>query len=272
MKKSLIWSSAVIVTLATVIYQRITGPTHPVKATLEAGGQLIQAALPRSHGGEGNREVRFKAEGKDLNGQIVYKRFQTEDAPDTLPMERQGEELVGFLPHQPPAGKLEYRILLEKNGKTYPLNTVPVIIRFKGAVPAGVLIPHILFIFAAQLLSLVAGLYALFRLSRHKLYGILTLALLFTGGFILGPVIQKYAFGEFWTGFPFGQDMTDNKVLLALVFWLLAVLMNLKKERRGIVVAASLIFLLINLIPHSAFGSELDYETGEINTGMVLLF
>ena len=42
------------------------------------------------------------------------------------------------------------------------------------------------------------------------------------GGFILGPLVQKFAFGEYWTGWPFGGDWTDNKTLAALVAWLVA--------------------------------------------------
>ena len=187
-------------------------------------------------------------------------------------MSRQESELVGFLPHQPPAGKLEYRVVLVNNGIPYPLNEVPVVIRFKGEVPAGVLIPHILFIFIAELLSLVAGLFAFFHISRYKLYSILTIAFLLVGGFILGPVIQKYAFGAFWTGFPFGQDLTDNKVLIALVFWIIAVILNIRKERPKLVVLAAIVFFLVNMIPHSMFGSELDYESGEVVTGMVQMF
>ncbi len=41
-----------------------------------------------------------------------------------------------------------------------------------------------------------------------------TLGLLLVGGMILGPVVQKYAFGVFWTGVPWGWDLTDNKTLV----------------------------------------------------------
>jgi hypothetical protein len=184
----------------------------------------------------------------------------------------QGAALIGYLPAQPPAGKLEYTVVLLKNDKAYTVNEVPVVIRFKGSVPAFVLIPHILFIFTAQLLSVVAGLFAIYRLRRYKLYGILTIIFLLVGGFILGPVIQKYAFGAYWTGFPFGQDMTDNKVLVALLFWILAVVMNIRKDRPAYAWIAALVFFLVNMIPHSVLGSELDYETGVVNTGMILLF
>ncbi len=271
MSKTLIWIIVVAVTISTVFYQRKTGPTYPVTATVEIGGQTIEASLPRSHGGESDREIRIEVPGEAIGGYMLYKRFRTADPYDTILLVRQDANLEGSLPHQPPAGKLEYMVFLEKGDSSYPLNNTPIVIRFKGDVPAGVLIPHILFIFIAQLLSLIAGLFAVFKFSKYKLYSILTVIFLFIGGFVLGPIIQKYAFGALWTGFPFGQDLTDNKVLFAMIFWILAVVMNIKKERPKLVILASVIFFLVNMIPHSLFGSEMDYESGEIISGMILL-
>ena len=42
------------------------------------------------------------------------------------------------------------------------------------------------------------------------------------GGMILGPIVQKYAFGEYWTGFPYGGDFTDNKMLIMWLAWAIA--------------------------------------------------
>jgi hypothetical protein len=271
-KQTLFWILAVVITISTVIYQRKTGPTYPVNLTIEIEGADIEVSLPRSHGGSTDREISIAVPGEDIEGLIIYKRYKTADPLDTIRMVTQGQDLIGYLPNQPPAGKLEYRVVLESNNRSYTVNEIPVIIRFKGSVPGFVLIPHILFIFSAQLLSLVAGLFAVYRLRRYKLYGILTIVFLFAGGFVLGPVIQKYAFGAYWTGFPFGQDMTDNKVLVAMLCWILAVVMNIRKDRPAYAWIAALVFFLVNMIPHSMFGSELDYETGVVNTGMMLLF
>ncbi len=271
MKKTLIWIIAVVVTLAIAIYQRMTGPTYPVDSVTRVGEQTIEASLPRSHGGEYDCEIRIEAADPEIEGWIIFRRYKVPEPYDTIRMKRQGDALTASLPHQPPAGKLEYRVVLGHDGKSYPLNETPVVIRFKGGVPAAVLIPHILFIFTAQLLSLIAGLYVIFGFSRYKLYGILTLVFLLAGGFILGPVIQKFAFGALWTGFPSGQDLTDNKVLFAGIFWILAVALNIRKDRPKLALIASIVFFLVTLIPHSMFGSELDYESGEVVTGMILM-
>lgn len=271
-KQTIFWIIAAIVTLGSAMYQRMTGPTYPVDRTIEIGGLTIESSLPRSHGGDTDRKIHVRVPDTDISGQLIFRRYKTPEPYDTIFMERQDAELIGYLPHQPPAGKLEYIVVLVKDNIPYPLSDTPVVIRFKGSVPAWVLIPHILFIFTAQLLSLVAGLFAISRLGKYKLYGLLTVIFLFVGGFVLGPVIQKYAFGAYWTGFPFGQDLTDNKVLFAMIIWILAVVMNIRKDRPKLALIASIVFFLVNMIPHSMLGSELDYETGEVLTGMILLF
>jgi len=54
--------------------------------------------------------------------------------------------------------KLDYQIRLEKNESAVLVPSVPVTLRFKGEVPAWVIIPHVLAMFAAMLFSLRAGL------------------------------------------------------------------------------------------------------------------
>jgi hypothetical protein len=89
---------------------------------------------------------------------------------------------------------------------------------------------------------------------------------------ILGPIMQKYAFGEFWTGIPFGWDLTDNKTLIALIFWIIAVVMNRKKERPLYTILAAAVLLVIFSIPHSVLGSELDYSSGKVTQGLLMMF
>jgi len=87
---------------------------------------------------------------------------------------------------------------------------------------------------------------------------------------ILGPIVQYFAFGDFWTGIPYGWDLTDNKTLIAFVFWIIAVVMNRKKERPLYTALAAFVLLLIFSIPHSLFGSQLDYSTGQVTQGIIL--
>ena len=267
-KSFLLWTLAFVLMLASATYQRLTGPTHPKRGKIEIEGQKIPFKLLRSQENHENAKISIKIADTSVHGIYKYKRLGIEEDWDGGILQRQGDELVGFLPKQPAAGKLEYMVTLSKNGKVYPLTDEPVVIRFKGRVPIYILIPHIFFMFFGMLFSLRTGLEAIFKRNKTYKYALTSLILLAIGGGILGPLVQKFAFGAFWTGWPFGHDLTDNKTLVALIFWIIAVL-KLRRDpsNRLWPILASVITLLVYLIPHSMFGSHYDYSSGEVKTG-----
>ncbi len=270
MKVIFYWVFAVILTLTAIIYQRKTGPTYEKRVNITIDEIDYKLKLLRSHGGNNDAKIQLAIPDSDMEGKLIYRLFPTTNEWTEVKMMRENDFLVAFLPHLPPAGKYEYKVLLSKNNRKFPLNDGnPVLIRFKGNVPAGILIPHIFLMFFAMLLGNLAGIMAAFKHGRYKLYTSLTLIILFAGGLILGPWVQYHAFGEVWAGVPFAWDLTDNKTLIAFIFWLLAFIVNRKKERPVYTIVAAVVMLLVYSIPHSMYGSELNPETGEIVQGFI---
>lgn len=254
MKKSwVLWGLAVVITLASAIYQRMTGPSYPARGTTKVGGVDVKYRLIRTHP-RGDAEVSVEA-APPITGTMAWKRHKTADRWTYVHMQRRGGQLAASLPEQPPAGKLEYRVILQKDGERVTLHGSPVIIRFRGDVPIWILHPHILAMFLGLLLSARAGL-ELLRPSPSTSYIWPTFVLLTAGGMILGPIVQKYAFGAYWTGWPLGTDLTDNKTAVAWLLWALAAW---RKSPKWVAFAAIATFA-VYLIPHSMFGSELKYE------------
>lgn len=254
------WVFSVIFTLAFVYYQRLTGPTYPVTVKTEIGQQPVKNKLPRTWECGSDAKISLHIPDSSINGYIQYKRYKSYDVWFESRMERNKDSLIAYLPAQPPAGKMEYLIILEQDRKRTPLNDGPVILRYKGAVPDWILIIHVILIFAAMLFSTRTGLEALFNGNRVILYTRVTLILLLVGGLFLGPVIQKYAFDAFWTGWPSGNDLTDNKTAVAFIFWLIAFIQQQRKRNYKIwVIVAALVLIIIFLIPHSMWGSELNH-------------
>ncbi|HNW45249.1 MAG TPA: hypothetical protein PKI19_12150 [Elusimicrobiales bacterium] len=270
MRKSLLWVLSFLITVAFALFQRMTGPTYPVKGSgISAGGVSIASyRFPRSCTTDGQDcVVRVKSAG-ELQGFLLWRRYRTEDAFQKAALIYKEGQLSGALPSQPPAGKLEYRVFLKTAEGETELSKDAVVTRFKGAVPAWALIPHIVFIFLFMFFSVRIFLAVFFSglTVRHAVP--LNLLFLLLGGFVFGPVVQHYAFGQAWTGFPFGYDLTDNKTLLMLVFWLPALAAVLKdRPSRGWILLAFSVTALVYLVPHSMFGSELDYRKGEVVTG-----
>ena len=264
MNRSVIfWIIAIIITVLSAYYQRVTGPTYPLSGKILIDNQQIDYHLLTSHNSTDDCLIKIDIKDASLSGFLEWKRFKTNDEFTKVAMTNSDGILSASLPKQPPAGKLQYRIILQKDNEIFEIPTEQkfVVIRFKGEVPLYILIPHIIVMFGAMLLSTRTGLEVFNKEPRLKIFTIWTIALLIIGGMILGPITQYYAFGEFWTGIPFGIDLTDNKTLIALIGWLIAAFALKKSSKpKWWIIGASVLVFIVFLIPHSVLGSELDYN------------
>lgn len=273
--KIIIWILAVMLMAASVIYQRMTGPTHPKRGSFEAGGATHTYRLVRSGNSTTPAQVKIPDPGGETSATLEWRRYPTNDDFSLISMTSSGGFLTGNLPRQHAAGKVEYSVTLQTPEGEIHLpseaeNTV--ILRYKDPVPATVLIPHIFLMFFAVLFGIRTGLSAILAPSGMRWSAWTTLAGMTIGGMVLGPIVQKYAFGAYWTGWPFGGDLTDNKVLVMWIVWIIACatigFKPLKKEWIGriLVVAAAAVMTVVYLIPHSMRGSELNYEALDSGT------
>ena len=259
MKKSVYWLLAIVITLVLSIYQRMTGPTYPKKVTIELNGESYQIILPRS-GVQHDEIVTLKGVPSNVKAQMHYRRYPTANDYTTVDYVWKDSTWQAALPVQPVAGKLQYYITVDE--KDY-LKDEPILIRFRNDVPAIILIPHILLMFAAMLFAV----YTFLLVVTHKDYKRwlkITVATLFVGGFILGPLVQHAAFGPWWAGYPYGTDLTDNKTLISFLFFLAALATLKWKYNKWVVCIAVLVMIAIFTIPHSTYGSEYDYTTQQL--------
>jgi len=280
----LLWTITVVITVSVMIYQRMTGPTYPKKVNVELDGKEFQFKLLRSNEIGTSCDIDLEISDPETKAILYYKLYKADTPWMSVRMQcttthkkvffgegAETEVLRATLPEQPPAGKIAYYIDLLKDGKSKSIVSKedPVILRFKGYVPRYVLVPHILFMIISLFTGTRAGVEALFGGNKTLKFTRITLIVFGVGGLILGPVVQKYAFGEFWTGWPFGGDWTDNKTIFAWLFWLVALfVLKRKPENRFWPVVALTVFFAMYLIPHSMGGSELDHNTGKIETGI----
>lgn len=259
------WIIALLVTIGSSVFQRLTGPTYPVSGSYEFNDVKIEFTFPRSHSTSSDCEIKIKVSSPEVFADLKWKRYKVNEPFNMERMNYKDGYLVAYLPAQPAAGKLQYRVIVTYNDEE---RVIPpekdVVIRFKDDVPAYALIPHIIFIFLGMLFSTRAGL-EYFNNKDYTKFIYPTLIFIILGGFVFGPIVQKFAFGAYWTGIPFGYDLTDNKTLVALIMWLFTFFnRNKTDEISKYVIIAAVVTLIVFLIPHSLFGSELDYSTNQM--------
>ncbi len=290
MRTGIYWLIAIFITITAAIYQRTTGPTYHKKFDIEVNGKTYNLDLVRSIEIGSDDPFKLDIDDNSIQATLYYKNYLTDDDYTSVDFTYKNKPVDSFLmnkifgiteekgwfadiPDLPAAGKVQYYFeVTDNNGTKAYMKDEPIVVRYKGAVPTYILAPHIFFMFFAMLLGNLAGIMALFKHNRYKFYTNVTIIAFFIGGMILGPMVQLYAFGEAWAGIPFAWDLTDNKTLVAFIFWILAFAMNRNKERPVYTVVAAVVMLLVYSIPHSMYGSTLDPETGEIIQGWIQLF
>jgi hypothetical protein len=268
-----LWIAAFLLMAGAAAWQRLTGPTHPKRGHTAIAGEDVRWRLLRSAVSGEPFRVSVPAPA-GTTGTVHFRRFPLDEPFTEVAMSREGAVLVGLLPTQPPAGKLEYYVTLAASGGPVRIpDGEPVVMRFKGDVPTGVLVPHVVAMFLAMMIGVRAALASVFGRPEAERYAWVALVGITVGGLVLGPIVQKYAFGAYWTGWPFGEDLTDNKTLVMWLAWVVAVAVLARRRgaddrpARWAVVAACLVTIAVYLVPHSLRGSQLDY--GKVEDGGV---
>lgn len=266
-----LWLIALLLTIVVAVYQRLSGPTYPVRDSETLASAQIVYKFYRSWTTGGELPVRVTISNRfpagNESAQLYFRRFPLIQGEtwSIKPMEKKGDIFTAAIPTQAPAGKVVYKVRVLCGAKDLWLNHgQPVVARFKGDVPTSILLIHIIFMFAGLLLAFRTGLEALRRDDRREKLLAWTLAVTCCGGLVLGPLVQKFAFGAYWTGFPLGSDLTDSKTLFAVLVWLAAFLLRKKSSRWTL--AATVLMAVVYLLPHSMLGSELNYKTGKVET------
>lgn len=274
-----LWVLAILAALACFLYQDKTGPTYPLEGTVQtAQGEVSFTFLRSENIGTDLKVMLVDPVPEGVTGTVRYRRFRSDDdwsempmAPGEFEFTRRGSTrtVTGVGVELPSldkrAGKYEYFVFIDDgSGKPFSVTGEdPIYARYKGEVPMPVLAIHILSIFISMMFAIRTTFEAMRPNGNFGWLIWATIISLIVGGFIMGPVVQWYAFGVLWSGVPYGFDWTDNKVLVELVFWVLALVLNWgRRTNRWSVFLAGAVTLVVYFIPHSIFGSEYDFTKG----------
>lgn len=282
--QSLLWVLALALAASAMLYQRATGPTYPFKRSFTLQGVEYRYKLLRTHETTAGAPVEIVLPGTKkppaVDATLHWRRFPTEDAFTAVAMRETIERVTekdkptlterryeAVLPPQPAAGKVEYYVTLAASDGSVRLpGEGAVVLRYKDPVPDAVLIPHVTAMILVIIVGMRAGLSAIFEPATTRRFAWTALILMTVGGMILGPFVQKYAFGEYWTGFPWGGDWTDNKMLVMWLAWVITCVVlgastkPVTNVGRAATIIAAIVMTGAYLIPHSFGGSQLDYE------------
>jgi len=269
--KGLLWILALLITCSAAYYQRVSSPTYPSVVIIPIEMQKYPVPFLHSHTGKSDCPIILQIGDISVKGELYYRKYPSQSEMTKLEMKREGDKLVAAMPNQSPGVKVEYRVDLFKNGVqlNYTISK-PTILLFEGEIPKFPFFMNLAVLGLAIFLSTWSGLLALFGSGASKFFSMLTFISFIIGGFIIAPIVHKYAVNDWWTGFPIGYSLNNNKFFLASLVWLVVVVTIQRKYNRIISVVASLLSLLIFLIPSTFVENEVVLPVGKAVKGFIL--
>ena len=191
-------------------------------------------------------------------------------------MFRDGGVLVGLMPAQPAGGRVEYQLVL---AGPFGLARIPagepVEIRSRGEVPSVLAVLYLLTLALAMAVGVRAGLAALFARSEARPLTWMTAAGMTVGVTILGPLVQRSAFGGYWSGWPLGSNAVDHKALVVWLAWMTAAGTLVSAQSvtdrfaQTVVVLATVVLIVVGLLPRSLHLSRLGSPATEARSGSI---
>ncbi len=89
-RPAVLWALAILITLAAAVWQRMSGPTYPVRGTVNVGGETIRLRLARSHSITARQPVTVKAANPEITGEVSWRRYPSQRSLAGVPARASG--------------------------------------------------------------------------------------------------------------------------------------------------------------------------------------
>ena len=265
---AVLWAVACVVTVAAGVWQWHRGASGPQRGEVKISGQRVSYQLPsRGTAGEPLRVTVGVA--PEVAGTVRWRHSQGEEPFQALTMLRDDDVLVSLLPAQPAGGWIEYELVLfGAFGLARIPSDEPVQVRSWGRASPLVVLPYLAAALLSVLFGVRAGLAAGFERPEARLLTWIAAACVTVCGVILGPLVQRSAFGAYWTGWPLGADVVDHKALVVWLAWIVAAVTMVPARgaadrfARTVVTVAAAALVAVAFLPDGLHVSRLP-EPGE---------
>ena len=203
---ALLWIAALALMVGAAVWQRLTGPTHPRRGTTAIAGQDVRWRLLRSSvSGEPFMVALPAPEG--VTGAVHYRRYPTDEPFREVRDEprRAERSWASCRPSPRPGSSSTTSRSRRPPGRSGSPRASPSSCASRATCRPCVLIPHVVTMFVSMMIGIRAALAAALGRPEARRYAWVAVVGIAIGGLVLGPIVQKYAFGAYWTGWPFGE-------------------------------------------------------------------
>lgn len=226
---------SIAITIAMVFVARYLSANRPRDLASSVAGLTLRHTTVVDQEGPGEPELRLEVEGEPAAPPVVRYRPRGGEQVEETVMTAAGEGAwIARLPELPKGSRMRYAFVAAAPGggeARLPAGDGFLTVKYEGIVSPFVLVSHIIFMFGAFfcMSMCMLGALAVLRGREGKRFTVVmsrwVMFFTFVGGWPLGMILNRQAYGPAWEGFPFGWDVTDNKTQIMLVFWIVTILL-----------------------------------------------
>ncbi len=235
MKQSIIlWIAACVITFSAGFIQSTISPHYPENGTLSTYSGDVSYSFDKIYRGKGDYTVWVLSNFKGLKGNLEWKDVDSSNW-QKVKMLPSRQAIVAKIPAHSPLSKVEYKVVLDDNGRTYSIPKKGTVqLEFMGHVPSPITMFYYITLFAGLLLAIRTGLESFKEKPRLRLYTLFTLISFFSFTLVFSTVKKGCELGLIGTTkiVPITDLFSSGPVLLFII-WIAALILifNIKKPK-----------------------------------------
>jgi len=246
-QSSILWLSAVIITLATGYIYKNSAPDFPVTGSERLEGKKIYYFLHTKYTDDNNYAVIIKSDLPALSGVVEWKMNSNSGEMETIPLTERDKLLTARLPKCGQNETITYRVILNRGNKTFALPASSFVnAQITGNVPFTLKLFFYVTIIVGFLLSARTGLEYFRNNSNAKRLSFFTLLFFFINSVILTPLKTAYEAGvNIIAGLPTKNLFALSTVLIFLGWVVTFILLYKKPELKKVTFFMAIISILL---------------------------
>ena len=248
-KKVTFLTIALGIAIIATIVQQFASHDRPYKAVIMINEQIYKLKLPVFHDGRNECLIELVIPDTTVTGAVFYKVLNSNEEWHQNKLIRMSDNLLSILPENKPNVKLQYYIMLYSKSSQYSLAKEElIVIRFQKEVPKYLQYPYVLLFFGSLIIACFAGMLTIKNIDSYKKYATLTFYL-YGAALFFGLIWHIYSFRHLFLQISPYNDLTFYKYLIVFLIWWGVYKLNQKKDWRYVTLAASIITLILYIIP-----------------------
>lgn len=254
MKQAIIlWIASIVITFLSGFMHSINSPEYPISSSFDVSlKKQVSYKLDRVYRSDKDYPLMISSDEQGFKGTIYWRRKDSNVKWDSVPMSYVSQSMLkGYIPHQPPKTKVEYKVKLTNDSTYYIPQRNNETLEFLGKVPSQIMFFYTFTLLLGLLLSVRMGLDYFRKNDKIKMLSLFTILTWVANIVVFNPVkITLESVSKIGMDVVPISKLFPLNSLIMLIFWIISVacVFNLKKNKLWALISAIITLVIFQFM------------------------